>query len=114
MGINAWWISLQIEGCGISCQIHQEQVQNNEIWDTTEVKERSEWETLITEDRDWETDTNQAVCVIKRMELTVCERRHRDRKPEKPVVVLVTGSREQIHKAFDVITLEKFRRCVLL
>ena len=43
---------------------------NNEIWDTTEVKQRSEWEALIPQDRDFETDTKQAVRVVKRTELT--------------------------------------------
>ena len=45
-------------------------IMNKEIWDTAEVKQRSEWESSIPQDRDWETDTQQAVNVVKRMELT--------------------------------------------
>ena len=43
---------------------------NKEIWDTTEVKQSSKWEILIPQDREWETDTKQAVNVIKGTELT--------------------------------------------
>ena len=49
---------------------HQEQVQNKEVWDTTEARERFERKVLVPQDLDWKTDTRQAVNVIKRTELT--------------------------------------------
>ena len=50
MGIS-FWKGLQGESCGTRgerpCQTHQQQV-----WETTEVKQRSGWEILIPQDRD--------------------------------------------------------------
>ena len=90
-------------------------LENKEIWDTTEVRQRSERRFLVPQDRDWETNTKQAVNVIKRTELTsstggivmVNPRNletvvsQRQSFPN-PVVILLLGSREQIHEAFDL------------
>ena len=100
---------------------------NKEIWDTAEVKLRSEWESLIPQDRDWETDTKQAVNVVKRTELTlssmgivmvsprnletvVSQRQYF----QNPVLVLVPGSREQIHDAFNAIKLERMQEVMFV
>ena len=100
---------------------------NKEIWDTAEVKQRSEWESLIPQDRDWETDTKQALNVAKRTELTfssmgivvvsprnletvVSQRQYF----QNPVLVLVPGGREQIHDAFDVIKLERMQEVMFV
>ena len=89
------------------CQIHQEQKQRNLGHDESETEVRTE-KPLIPQDREWKTDTKQAVSVIKRTELT--SSRTRDGKPEKSGggckpetifpepcggAVLVTGSREE-------------------
>ena len=74
MGIRFWWPNLQDEGCGTRgerpCQIHQCRSKNKEIWDTTAVRQRSEWELLIPQNRDGEKDMKRGVNVIKRTELT--------------------------------------------
>ena len=82
---------------------------------------------LIAQDRDWETDTKQAVSVIKRTELTFSSTEIVMVNPrnleavvnqrqyfQNTVVVLVLGSRERMHEAFDVIKLARLQEVTLV
>ena len=67
MGISFWWKRRDL------AKYVRSRFNNKEIGDTTEVRQRSEWEFLVPRDRDWERHE------------TSCERdqKNRDSVPEK-------------------------------
>ena len=70
---------------------------NKEILDSTEVRQRSEWEFLVPQDRDWETDTKRS-----------CERDHKKRADIFEHWNCDWKTRE-ICRAFDGIKLERMQ-----